>query len=137
VIVGVHCGDCVRLYAWLDCEIGDNLRRADWYRTVAQAAKALSWQPRTALRHAEHLEAAGLVSLKGPGGKASPRLRVRHQPARGLVNRDVTLTGRRPPRRSSETGQQIVARLRDGRGRWRNLDGETTQEETRGADRHK
>jgi hypothetical protein len=83
---------CVRLYLWLEMRCGG---QEDWDRSVAQAAHELGWQARRALGHAEHLRDRRLITLSEPSLKASRRMRIRYQPARGDVDNTVNL---RPPK---------------------------------------
>jgi hypothetical protein len=81
VIRRLVCADCLRLYAFLD----HRQMQSTWaVRGIADAADALSWQHRTAKKHARHLAAAGLIDLDPRPTRAwgSTRIRVLHQPAR-------------------------------------------------------
>jgi hypothetical protein len=79
VLLGLRCGDCVRLYGYLNLRQGSGTRAV---RGIAKATSFLGWQARTAHKHARHLAAAGLIALDpAPApGWGNTELRVLHNP---------------------------------------------------------
>jgi hypothetical protein len=109
-----RCSHCHVLYTLLDGKLGG---QPGWFETVARVGKALGWWPKTVNTHAKHLHDAGLIEVTECPG--SNQLRLRHSPARGLVNRGVKLSRPTPPTRRArphDDPDQIAARVRDGGG---------------------
>lgn len=81
VLLNLRCGDCLRLYGLLTLHQGPIGRPL---RGLSSITDALSWQARTAKKHALHLEDAGLVTLSARsanGGWSSVRFTVVHNPS--------------------------------------------------------
>jgi hypothetical protein len=90
---------CVRLFMWLELRTGG---QDDWDRSVTQTGHELGWQSRRVLAHAKHLAERRIITLSEPSRRASPRMRIRYQPARGDVDSTVILHPPKPlaqPRR--------------------------------------
>lgn len=81
VTSGLRCGDCHRLYAYLDRRQGG---RAWAVKGAGEVAKGLSWQSRTAKKHLRHLADVGLIELDPEPAPAwgNTLVRVVHAPAR-------------------------------------------------------
>jgi hypothetical protein len=79
----LRCGDCLRVYLFLDERQQDHDAPVRGARVVEEE---MGWQPRTAQKHLRHLADAGLIKLDPKplpgGGWSDTRLIVVHNPAR-------------------------------------------------------
>jgi hypothetical protein len=102
VVVGLRCGDCVRIYLYLDLRQGTRVARA--VRGCQEVADHLGWTLRTAKKHLRHLADAGLIVLdpEPRGAWGNTVVRIVHQPARARYARPAELPGvwePEPPKR--------------------------------------
>lgn len=132
---GLRCGDCHRLYAYLDRRQG---KSSSWaVKGAADVADNLVWQRRTAKTHLRHLADVGIIELdpEPSRGWGNTFVRVAHAPARGRYADLRPLPGvwepeaeprwRQPPRsreeldrlRSSNAGRDAPSVRQDGGAR--------------------
>lgn len=82
VTASLRCGDCHRLYGYLDRR---QCNRTWAVKGAGEIADHLGWQPRTAKKHLRHLADVGIIQLDPEPSPAwgNTLVRVVHQPTRG------------------------------------------------------